>query len=105
MSKTLLKIELNRDQSLKMSSDLERLNMNKTSEDEVKAAFFSYVPAFCAEFRRVPTKMSYFTSMLVVIFLAAAAAVSDNGDNIVRQFNRTYEDLKKGREALLKATK
>lgn len=104
MSKILLKLELSRNGKLKIKSDLDKLNMKKTSEDEVKAAFFSYVPEFCTEFRSIPTKVSYFTSMLAVILLAAAMAVSDNGDSILNLLDRTYEEFKKGRDTLLKAT-
>lgn len=105
MGRTLLKIELEKNGEITVSSDMERLDAKRAGIEDIKAAFFSYVPAFCAEFRRLPVKVSYLTSMLAVIFLTAAMAVSDNGDELAKQFQRTYEDFKKGRKALLKATK
>ena len=81
------------------------MDAKKAGIEDIKAAFFSYVPAFCAEFRSIPVKVSFLTSMLSVIFLAAAMAISDNGEAMMEQFNKTYREFRKGRGALLKAGK
>lgn len=89
------KLSLDNADNVTFSTDLERLDMSTMTKTEFVATLNSYLPQVVAALRELSPKALELSSIAMVMFYAAACAVSENGKMSVDLFNRLYENYKK----------
>lgn len=87
-TRTLVRIDLNPDDSVSLSSDLENLDTDATSIEAYVAAMMSYVPSFNRSLRSMTPKSVSLVSIAMQVFFAAACAQASNGEQTAATFNR-----------------
>jgi len=89
------KLSLDRDDNVQFSSDLGKLDMSQMTKTEFVATLNSYLPAITSNLRQLDAKTLELASMAMVMYFAAACAVSENGKMSVDLFCQLYENYKK----------
>ena len=89
------KLSLDNNDNVTFSTDLERLDMSTMTKTEFVATLNSYLPQVVAALRGCSPKALELSSIAMVMFFAAACAVSENGKVSVDLFNQLYENYKK----------
>lgn len=94
-AKTLIRIDLMEDDTIRMSSDLERLDTASMTLEKYVATVMSYVPAFVEECRSKSRRDLALQSIVMQVFFAAACAAADNGKENADTFRRLVEAYSK----------
>lgn len=89
------KLSLDNADNVSFSTDLVRLDMSTMTKTEFVATLNSYLPQVAAALRGLDPKALELSSIAMVMFFAAACAVSENGKMSVDLFNQLYENYTK----------
>lgn len=89
------KLSLDADDNIQFSSDLSKLDMSQMTKTEFVATLNSYLPAIASNLRGLDSKTLELSSIAMVMYFAAACAVSENGKMSVDLFNQLYANYRK----------
>lgn len=89
------KLSLDKEDNITFSTDLERLDENAMTKTEFVATLNSYLPQVTSELRKLSPKALELSSIAMVMFFAAACAISENGQMSVDLLRQLYENYKK----------
>ena len=89
------KLSLDNKDNVSFSTDLGKLDKSQMTKTEFVATINSYVPAVTDALRELDPKTLELSSIAMVMFFAAACAISSNGEESVDLLRQLYESYKK----------